>query len=223
MLKEWPEEDKPREKLLKMGPKVLSETELLAILLRTGSRDESVIDLARRVLYESGGLVKVSRTKVNELSQFKGLGPTKAATILAALELGRRLCQQDSVNRSIIRSPSDAAELVMNTLRYEEREHFKIILLSTKNHVLDIPTISVGSLNASIVHPREVFREAIRASAASMILVHNHPSGDPAPSPEDRDLTHRLVESGKLLHIAVLDHIIIGDGKYVSFKEKGIL
>ncbi|MBC8016875.1 MAG: DNA repair protein RadC [Sporomusaceae bacterium] len=225
MIKELPEEERPREKMLSKGAQALSNGELVAILLRTGTKDDSVLRVAERLLkkYEELGVAALASLGPQELSKVKGIGPVKAVTIVAAIELGKRLNGLASADRPVIRAPKDAADLLMARLRYEPREHFMILVLSTKNHVLATPTISIGSLNASIVHPRELFREAINHSAAAVILVHNHPSGDPTPSHEDIGITRKLVDAGKILEIPVLDHIIIGDNKYVSLKEKGII
>lgn len=225
MLKELPQADRPREKMLAKGPQALSNAELLAILLRTGTKEESVMRVAEKLLkkYEDTGLGALCAMLPQDICKVKGIGLVKAVTIAAALELGRRLhstCVQD---KPVIRLPRDAADFMMPRLRYETREHFVCLLLSTKNHVLAAPVISVGTLNASLVHPREVFREAIAYAAAAVILVHNHPSGDPTPSQEDISLTKKLVAGGQLLDMTVLDHVIIGDGRYVSLKEKGII
>lgn len=223
MLREMPEEERPREKLLSKGAEALSNVDLLAIILHTGMKSESVIHLAERVLSQTNGLARLSTLSAPELCKVKGIGLAKAVSIVATFELSRRLAALSEQERTIIHSPRDVALLVMPRLRYLTKEHFLILLLSTKNHVLAQPTISIGSLSAAVVHPREVFREAINYSAAGIILVHNHPSGDPLPSQEDISLTKKLVEAGKMLDIIVLDHVIIGDGKYVSFKEKGII
>ncbi len=223
MLREMPAEERPREKLLSKGAEALSNVDLLAIILHTGMKHESVIHLAERLISQSDGLVRLSTLSAQELCKVKGIGVAKAVTIVAVFELSRRLAAFNGEERVVIHGPRDAASLVMPRLRHLTKEHFLILLLSTKNHVLAQPTISVGSLNASIVHPREVFREAIKYSAAGVILIHNHPSGDPLPSQEDITLTKKLVEAGNMLDIAVLDHVIIGDGKYVSFKEQGII
>ena len=225
MIKELPQEERPREKMLKIGAQALSNAELLAILLRTGTKNDSVLRVAERLLkkYDDLGVAALASLGPQELSKIKGIGPVKAITVVAAIELGKRLNECGPSNKPVIRAPQDVANLLMARLRYEQREHFVIALLSTKNHVLATPTISIGSLNASIVHPRELFREAINHSAAAVILVHNHPSGDPTPSPEDISITKKMVEAGKILEIFVLDHVIIGDNKYVSFKEKGII
>ncbi len=224
-IKELPEDERPREKMLAKGCQSLSNAELLAILLRTGTKQDSAVRIAEKLLKKYGeiGLGALGNMSPQEMSKVKGIGPVKAVTVAAAIELGKRLNSQAVIERPVIHSPQDAANLMMARLRYEAREHFIILLLSTKNHVLATPVISVGSLNASIVHPREVFREAINYSAAAVILVHNHPSGDPAPSQEDIAITKKLVEAGRLLDISVLDHVIIGDSKYVSLKEKGII
>ncbi|BBB89755.1 MAG TPA: DNA repair protein RadC [Methylomusa anaerophila] len=222
MMKELPQTERPREKMLAKGAYSLSEAELLAILLRTGMKNMPVHRLAEYLLakYDLSGLGSISP---QELSKTLGIGLVKAVTVVAGIELGKRLSSKVPDVRPVIRSPKDAAELIMPNLRYEAKEHFIALLLSTKNQVIARSTISIGSLNASIVHPRELFREAITHSAASVILVHNHPSGDPTPSQEDIALTKKLIEAGLLLDISVLDHVIIGDGKYVSFKEKGII
>ena len=228
MIKELPVEERPREKMLIKGPQALSNAELLAVLLRTGRAEESAMRLAERILDQfrlegMDELYSLGRLAPRELRRIKGVGFAKAVTIAAAVELGKRMAMLGSGRQAIIRSPQDAAALLMPRLRYEAKELFLAIMLSTKNHVLGWPVVSMGTLNASIVHPRELFREAITFSAASVILVHNHPSGDPTPSGEDIALTKKLVEAGSFLEIPVLDHVIIGDGKYVSLKEKGIL
>lgn len=222
MMKELPETERPREKMLEKGVWALSNAELLAILLRTGVKNLPVNRLAEQLLakYQLTGLGSISP---QELSKTTGIGLVKAVTVIAGIELGRRLSGKNPEERPVIRTPRDAADLMMAELRYQNKEHFMALLLSTKNHVIARAIISVGTLNASVVHPRELFREAISHSAAAVILVHNHPSGDPSPSQEDISLTRQLVEAGNLLAISVLDHVIIGDGKYVSFKEKGII
>lgn len=222
-VKELPVEDRPREKLQMKGPKELTAAELLAIILRTGTRTETAVALAQRLLNEFGGLQELKKSSIDELSAVKGIGLAKAAQIKAALELANRLAGLQTEVRQTIHSPEDAAKLLMTEMRWLQQEYFRILLLNTKHHVLAAPTVFVGSLNASVVHPREIFKEAIRHSAAAVILVHNHPSGDPAPSTEDIAVSKRLAEAGKLMDIAVLDHIIIGDGRYVSLKDQGIL
>lgn len=224
-IKELPEDERPREKLLTKGPQALSNAELIAILLRTGTRRDSAVGVAQKLLkrYEEAGIAVFSGLTPQELSLENGIGPAKAVTIAAAIELGKRLNDLAAAERPVIRTPQDAAYLMMPRLRFETRELFIAIMLSTKNHVLATPIISIGTLNASIVHPRELFRQAINFSAASIILVHNHPSGDPSPSKEDIELTNHMNAAGKLLGINVIDHVIIGDKRYVSLKEKGII
>ncbi|MEX5284595.1 DNA repair protein RadC [Selenomonas sputigena] len=225
MVRDLPKEERPREKLLAAGAAALSNTELLAVLLRTGVREGSVLRVAEEVLtlYREKGILAIAQMGARELSAIKGVGPAKAATILAAVELGRRLAMKEAARRMIVHGPADAAHYAMPRLRFESKEHFAVLLLNTKNHVLAMPVISVGTLSASIVHPREVFQAAISHAAASMILVHNHPSGDPTPSSEDIAVTRRMVEAGKVMDIPVLDHIILGDDKFISLKEKGMI
>lgn len=223
MIRDIPQEERPRERMKQYGAENLSNTELLAILLRTGVRGQSVIRVAEEILQKAGSLKALLEMKLEELSAIRGVGEAKAIQIKAGLELGRRLSRQTLLDLPKIRSPKDAAEFMMDSLRYLHQEHFIALFLNTKNRVIGQETIFIGTLNSSIVHPREVFREGIRKSAASIILVHNHPSGDPQPSKEDIDVTRRLVECGRLLGIEVLDHLIIGDGTYISLKEKGYM
>lgn len=222
-LKDLPEELLPRERLSQFGPEVLSNSEILAILLRTGIKGENVLNLAERILAEVGGLTGLAKLTVHELVQLHGLGKAKSAELKAALELGRRSVSVDPMSRPVVNSPQDIAHIVMEEMRYLDREHFRVVSLSTKNHVLGISSISVGSLNSSLVHPRECFKEAIRRNSNSIILLHNHPSGDPTPSQEDIEVTRRLIDGGKILGIEVLDHLIIGDNRYISLKERGVL
>lgn len=221
-LKNYPEEMRPREKLFLYGPEALSDQELLAILLRTGTKNRSALDLAQDLLL-SGGFAYLTQMSPEELRCIKGMGLAKTAQVKAALEIGRRLARQKMGPRPVIHSPADAASLLMGEMNYLDREHFKVINLNTKNQVLAIDHVSIGSLNASLVHPREVFKQAIKRSAAWLILVHNHPSGNTQPSSEDEALTRRLCEAGKLLGIEILDHLILGQNNYLSMKEKGYL
>lgn len=222
-LKDLPPEVRPRERLVRDGERSLSDAELLAIILRTGSRDETALELAQRLLYQFGGLQGLCQCSLAELAKVKGVGMAKACQIKAAVEIGRRAFGTERSEKFVIRSPADVARLLMSEMRYLDREHLRAVLLNTRNMVVDVVTVSVGTLNASLAHPRECFKEAIRQSAAAVIFVHNHPSGDPTPSPEDVSLTRQLVEAGKLLGIEVLDHVIIGDGTYVSLKERGLM
>ncbi len=222
-IKDLPEQERPREKLKFLGPGALSNAELLAVLLRSGTRQETATALASRLLAVSGSLRALADLTLEEMEQVKGVGLAKAVQVKAAFELGRRLATAPRGDQDRITNPRLAAELFMEDLRYKKKEYFELLLLNTKNQVISRERISVGCLSSSIVHPREIFTIPVRKSAASVILVHNHPSGDPTPSQEDLEVTRRLVEAGQILGIAVQDHIIIGDGCYISFKEKGFL
>mgnify|MGYP001271619268 FL=1 len=223
MIKDFPKDERPRERFIKHGPESLSNQELLAILLRTGTKAESVLQLAQRLIKEFEGLRMLKDATLEELTQIKGIGEAKAIQILAAVELGRRINNLTNEERYSIRSPEDGANYVMEEMRFLNQEHFVCLYLNTTNQVIHKQTVFIGSLNASIVHPREVFREAFRRSAASIICIHNHPSGDPTPSREDIEVTRRLKECGRMIGIEILDHIIIGDKRFVSLKEKGYL
>ncbi|GBF34894.1 DNA repair protein RadC [Desulfocucumis palustris] len=222
-IKDLPEGQRPREKLFRAGAELLTDGELLAILLRTGTAEASALDLAAHIISRFGGIGSLVQAAPEELSAIKGVGPAKAAQIKAALELGRRLAAARMGDRPYIKSPEDAAFLVMEEMRHLDREHFGALLLNTKNQVVARETVSIGTLNSSSVHPRELFKNAIRRSAAAIILVHNHPSGDPTPSREDIEVTRRLHEAGEIVGIEILDHIVIGDNKFTSFKAKGML
>ncbi len=220
-IRDFPLNERPRERMLKEGANVLSNQELLAIILRSGTKEESVLQLSHRLIQQFEGLNLLKDATIDELIAVKGIGNAKAVEILASLELGKRVNRLQIEGRYIIRSPEDGANYVMDEMRFLSQEHFVCIYLNTKNQVLHKQTVFIGSLNASIVHPREVFKEAMRRSAASIICFHNHPSGDPNPSREDIEVTQRLSECGKIVGIDVLDHIIIGNQKFVSLKEKG--
>ncbi|MGM9539549.1 RadC family protein [Anaerovibrio sp.] len=225
MVRELPADERPRERLLALGPGFLSNAELLAIVLRNGSRERSALQVAQEILgmYREEGVAALARMSAGELMGIRGIGSAKAAEIMAAVELGKRLNGGAARQRAAVTCPEDAAEYAMPRFRYEEREHFAVILLNVKNHILSMPVISIGSLTASVVHPREVFRAAIQQTAASIILVHNHPSGDPSPSREDIEITARLVQVGRVMDIPVLDHIILGNDNYISLKEQGVI
>lgn len=222
-LRDIPLEERPRERMLTHGAQSLSHTELLAILLRTGTKEESAVNLAGRILKECGSIHNLLDLSVDELTAIKGIGPAKAVQLRAGIELGLRLSRSKTEDRLFIRKPQDAADLMMDKLRHLKKEHFICLFLNTKNQIIAEETLSVGTLNSSLVHPREVLRAAIKCSSASFICVHNHPSGDPAPSPEDIRLTRRLAEAGELVGIELLDHVIIGDRQYISLKEEGLL
>jgi DNA repair protein RadC len=223
MIRDFPEAERPRERLISDGPESLANHELLAILLRTGTKDESVLQLANRLLNHFEGLRLLKDATIEEITSIKGIGTAKAVQILAAIELGRRISRLQYDERYVIRSPEDGAKYVMEDMRFLSQEHFVCLYLNTKNQVIHRKTVFIGSLNASIVHPREVFKEAIKRSAASIICAHNHPSGDPTPSREDIEVTKRLAECGRMIGIELLDHLIIGDRKFVSLKEKGYM
>lgn len=221
-VKEMPSEERPRERLAHAGPQALATTELLAIILRTGTPGENVLTLATRLLKQYGGLGGLARAEVAQLTAEHGLGPAKAAQLLAALELGRRLLAAAPEERFQIKRPSDAADILLPLIGYKEQEHFVVLYLDTRNRVLDQEILYKGSLNTSLVRIAEVFRGAIRRNCAAVIVAHNHPSGDPSPSPEDVALTRRLVEAGKLIEVDVLDHVVIGHNRYVSLRERGL-
>lgn len=221
-MKEYPEYARPRERMEMLGAEQLSDQELLAILLATGSKEYSALDLAERLLQSHKGLPGLRELSLDELMEQKGIGAAKATTIAAAIELGKRICYSSCDYRPVIDSPSGAAELLQGQMRYLDREHFQVMLLNQKKAVLSIETISIGTLSSSLVHPREVFKPAIKRSASTMILAHNHPSGDCVPSEYDIQVTHRLKAVGEIVGIEVIDHIIIGEDKYYSFLENSI-
>ncbi|MFD3157639.1 DNA repair protein RadC [Haloimpatiens sp. FM7330] len=222
-ISDLPKNERPRERLLRYGAEALSNTELLAIILRTGTYYESVLNLSSNILKVSSGLNGLLNMSLDEFMKIKGIGKAKASEMLALSEILRRIKSYRSGEECKISNPQEVANLLMEEMKSFNNEHFKVIMLNVKNIVISIKDVSIGSINSSIVHPREVFHEAIKKSSASIILCHNHPSGDPSPSMEDISVTKRLKECGKLLGIGVLDHIIIGNGIYVSLKEKGVV
>ena len=222
-IRDMPEEERPRERLLALGAEKVSNAELLAVILRTGTYRDTALDLAQMVLSRAGKLRELPYLAVEELMEIKGIGPAKAVQLKAALELGRRMVVASRGYNVDITSPEDVFNYMMEEMRYLEQEEFRIILLNIKNKVLGVETVFRGGLNSSIVHPREIFRLALRRSAASLILLHNHPSGDPTPSAEDISVTRRLVEAGEIMGVSILDHIIMGEGRFLSFREKGLL
>ena len=221
-IKELPPELRPRERLLDEGPEALSSAELLGILLGIGTKERTAVELAQQVISESGGLFALHGVGVHDLQGVHGIGEAKACIILAAVEFGKRLGRVRNPGRPVISSPEDVDGLLRGRIANLDRENFVVVLLSTKNEVLGFPTVSVGTLSASLVHPREVFKPAIRASAAGIVLAHNHPSSRVGPSREDCEVTGRLKEASAIIGIEVLDHVILGDG-YFSMKEHGIL
>ena len=222
MIRDMAEHDRPRERLIKVGAEVLSTAELLAIVLRSGIPGENVLRLSERLLIRYDNLPGLARASITELIETNGIGPAKAAEIKAALEIGRRLVASAPGERPHVSSPDDAFHLLKSEMMFLEQEHLRLILLDTRNRVLRTPTIYVGSLNTSVIRVGELFRAAIRENAAAFIVAHNHPSGDPSPSPEDINVTHQIVQAGKLLDIDVLDHIVIGRNRYVSLKQRGL-
>lgn len=221
-IKELPPNEKPRERLRDQGASALSDSELLAILLRVGVEGTNVLQLAQRLLADHGGWGGLLKIEYHDLCRKHGIGEAKAATIQAALEIGRRLLISQHAERFQIKSPTDAAQLLMLEMGHLDQEHLRTVLLDTKNRVQSVTTVYVGSLNASMVRVGEVFKAALRHNSAALIVAHNHPSGDPTPSPEDVLVTREIVSAGKLLDVEVLDHLVIGHGRYVSMRERGL-
>jgi DNA repair protein RadC len=217
---DMPADERPRERLARLGPQALSVAELLAILLRVGVPGENAVQVGQRLLGQFKNLAGLHRASFEELCNQHGIGEAKAAQIKAAVELGRRLVLESPEERPTINSPADAAALVAYEMSALEQEHLRVILLDTRNHVLDIVEVYKGSVNSSQVHVGELFKPAIRRNAAALIVVHNHPSGDPTPSPDDVAVTRAIVQAGKLLDVDVLDHMVIGQAKWVSLKER---
>ena len=222
-VREMPSEERPRERLARLGPDALRDAELLAILFRTGTREEGAVALADRVVSHFGSLRRLSQATVDELQQIKGVGHVKAVEIKAALALGKRLAAYTKPKRSRITKAADIADLLMDDYKDCEIEVFRTILMDTKHQVLRVHDVSHGGLDATMALPRDVFRAAVREGASAVAICHNHPSGDPEPSRADLDLTKRLVESGDALGVRVLDHVVFGDGRYVSFAERGLM
>lgn len=220
---DMPQNERPQERLLRYGADSLSNSELLAVILRTGTKNENVINLSQRIITAFNGINGLLEASQEDLMKISGIKEAKASQILSMAEMAKRFQTYRSGDSYKINSPGDAADLIMVELREFKQEVLKVLLLNTKNIVIGIHNASMGSLNSSIVHPREIYKEAIRKSAASIIMVHNHPSGDPSPSSEDLSATGRIKEVGKIIGIELLDHIIIGDGKYISLREKNLL
>lgn len=220
-VKELPLDDRPREKLLMRGAQSLSDAELVAILLRTGKKGKSVIEIARELINSEGNLAMLATKTVDSLQKISGIGKDKAATLAAAFELSRRILSQPKwLSNKKITSPQDVAEIFIPILRDDNKEKFIVVCLNSANKIIKHETISIGNLNSSVVHPREVFKVAIDNSSASIILIHNHPSGNPEPSNEDIRITKKIVETGKIMEIPVFDHLIIAGETYTSFVEK---
>jgi DNA repair protein RadC len=221
-IKQWPEGERPREKLMHRGSASLTEAELLAILIRSGSRGATAVDLAKKLLSDQRTLRDLARMSVVDLGQL-GIGRVRAAAIVAAFELGRRLPASAGAGRPVVRAPEDVTVVFLPRLRDLQHEEFWVLLLSTSNQLMRDVRITSGTLNSSLVHPRECFSEALKEKAASVIFVHNHPSGNPEPSEEDLSITRQLTEAGKILGIPVYDHIVVGGAQFVSFAQRGLL
>ena len=215
-------EERPRERLVHLGPQALAAAELLAILLRVGGPGENAVQVGQRLLKDFGGISGLQRAPLEELCNQRGIGEAKAAQIKAAIELGRRLALESPEERPAVNSPADAAALVAYEMSALEQEHLRVILLDTRNRVLEIVEVYKGSVNSSQIHVGEIFKAAIRGNAPALIVVHSHPSGDPTPSPDDVVVTRAIIQAGKLLDVDVLDHMVIGQGRWVSLKERGL-
>ena len=222
-VRDLPRQERPRERLLKFGPEALSAQELLALIIGRGIPKKSVMNIAQELLARFGNVKAIGQATIEELSQIKGIGLAKAAQIKASFELGRREELEPELKHFDIKDPESVVKAIRASIKDKAKEHFKLILLNPRNKIIGISTISIGTLNASLVHPREVFKDAIMHSAASVVLAHNHPSGDPEPSEDDITITKRLIEAGKILGIEVMDHIIIAKNGFFSFKEKGLI
>ncbi len=221
-IKSLPLDDRPREKMIKNGPETLSDSELLAIILRTGNKNESVISVANK-LFNRYNIKSLSRSGINNLKKELGIGNAKACQIVACFELGRRLAKFKEDKKSAIKNAKDIAKIFIPEMGSLKKEHFKGIYLDSRKRVIKEETIFIGSLNESVIHPREIFQVALNENAAALILIHNHPSGNPKPSNQDIEITKELIRAGDILGIPVLDHIIIGNNKYVSLREKGLI
>lgn len=220
-VKQLPPQDRPRERLYHVGAAGLALPELLAVILGRGTKDASALALAFRLLDEFGEVVALGRAGVDQLKKVPGIGFVRACQLVAAFEMGKRFARERGPHAIAVRGPEDVARIFMEDMKHLDREHFKAALLNTKNQILRVETVSIGSLNASIVHPREILKPAIAASAASIILVHNHPTGDPTPSREDVEFTRRFAKCCELIGIQLLDHLVIGSDRYRSLKESG--
>lgn len=221
-IRELPAHEKPRERLRNHGASALSDAELLAIMLRVGVEGANAVQLAQQLLAEFGGWAGLQRADFAEIARRRGMGEAKTAQLKAALEIGRRLLLTSREERFQIRSPADAAQLLMAEMSYLEQEHLRVLCLDTKNRIQKVHTVYIGSVNTSAVRIGEIFKEPIRLNSTSVIVAHNHPSGDPNPSPEDVLVTRQIVDAGKLLDIETLDHLVIGQGRYVSMRERGL-
>ncbi len=222
-VREMPEEDRPRERLARLGAEALRDAELIGVLFRSGTRELGAVALAERLLRHFGDLRGIARASLEEIQQVKGVGQVKAIEIKAALELGKRLANHRAPERVRIRNSADAAQLLMSTFKEYEVERFKCVLLNAKREVMKVVEISQGGLTGTLAEPGDVFRQAVREGAVSILVAHNHPSGDPEPSRDDLLLTRRLKEAGELLGVPVVDHVIFGDGRFISLFERNLM
>jgi len=222
-VRDLPRPERPRERLQRFGPEALSAQELLALVIGRGVPKKSVMSIAQELLAKFGNIKAISQASIEELSQIKGIGLAKAAQIKACFELGRREELEPELKNFDIKDPESVVRAIRASIKDKAKEHFKLILLNPRNKIIGISTISIGTLNASLVHPREVFKDAITHSAASVVLAHNHPSGDPEPSEDDLKITKKLVDAGKILGIEVLDHIIIAKNGFKSLANEGLI
>jgi DNA repair protein RadC len=224
VISSWPKEERPREKLEKYGADSLSDAELLAILIRSGTANLNVVDLSRKILNDNGGITGLGRKSIRSLQNVRGMGPAKVATLVAAFQLGARFAASEALtDHPQMTNPRNVALRFGPSLRLLNHEVFKVILLNSHNRVIRDVLLTSGHLNASVVHPREIFKAAIDYLAAAIILMHNHPSGNPEPSREDIEITRKIVESGKIVGIPVLDHIIIADRDFTSLADRGLI
>ena len=222
-VREMPEEDRPRERLARLGPEALRDAELIAVLIRTGTKDMGAVRLAEELIHQFGSLRAISQASIEEIQQVKGLGQVKAIEIKAALELGVRLAAHNEPIRPKIGCSKDVADHLMTRFKNLEVEHFKCLLLNTKNEILKTVDVSQGGLDGTLAVPRDVFKQAVREGVSAVIVCHNHPSGDPEPSRDDIELTKRLRDSADILGIRLLDHVVFGDGRHVSLKERNLM
>lgn len=224
IIRDLPEYERPREKLMKNGAALLTNAELIAVLLSSGTKEKSAVNLADEILaMDPEGIVHLAECSFEDLTKIRGMGTAKSCQLLAAVELGKRMASTPRKKHDRVTCTRDIADMCMEKMRYYRKEYFNVLLFNAKGDILAEENVSVGDISASIVHPRESFSPAVRRGAAAVAFVHNHPSGDPDPSPEDIEVTKRLVQAGYILGINVLDHVIIGDGKYSSFKELGLI
>ncbi len=224
IIKKLPVDERPQEKLVIYGNSALSNAELLAIIIRTGTNNKSAVTLANEVLaYRENGITFLAECVPEELAEIQGIGQVKACQIVAAIELGKRIATKPKELRINVNNPEAIVNLFMEKMRYYKKEFFNVVILNTKGEVISVENVAIGNLNCTIIHPREIFCKAVKKSASAVIFVHNHPSGNPTPSREDIDITERLIKAGEVLGIKVLDHIIIGDGTFLSFRNKNLM